>query len=104
MNNYQLNQYAIVNGLDGAKAYNMPSNTSMMLMDGSNPYVYMKSTNQMGQATIRCFKLVEERIEDIEVSNSPYATKNDLNALSSKIDELLSKLGGNEDGKSPTTN
>lgn len=94
MNNYQLNQYAIVNGLEGAKAYTMPGNASMMLMDSSNPYVYMKSTNQMGQATIRCFKLVEEKIEDIEVSNSPYATKNDLNALSSKIDELLSQLGG----------
>ena len=30
MNNYQLNQYAIVNGLDGAKAYNLPPNSSMM--------------------------------------------------------------------------
>ena len=103
MNNYQLNQYAIVNGLDGAKAYNMPSNTSMMLMDGSNPYVYMKSTNQMGQATIRCFKLVEERLEDIEVSNSPYATKNEVNQLSSKIDELLQKLGGTDNAKSVVT-
>lgn len=96
MNNYQLNQYAIINGLDGAKAYNMPPNSSMMLMDASNPYVYMKSTNQMGQATIRCFKLVEEKLEDIEVASSPYATKTDLNTLSAKIDELLKQLGGKE--------
>lgn len=96
MNNYQLNQYAIVNGLDGAKSYNMPPNSSMMLMDSGNPYVYMKNTNQMGQAIIRCFKLVEEKIEDIEVASSPYATKNDLNVLSSKIDELLKQLGGKE--------
>lgn len=94
MNNYQLNQYAIVNGLDGAKAYNMPPNSSMMLMDSSNPYVYMKTTNQMGQASIRCFKLVEEKIEEIEVSNSPYATKNDLSALNEKLDTLISKLSG----------
>lgn len=96
MNNCQLNQYAVVNGLDGVKSYNMPSNSSMMLMDASNPYVYMKTTNQMGQATIRCFKLVEEKLEDIEVASSPYATKNDLNALSSKIDELLKQLGGKD--------
>ena len=96
MNNYQLNQYAIVNGLEGAKAYNMPANSSIMLMDVSNPYVYMKTTNQMGQATLRCFKLLEEKLEDIEVATSPYATKNDLNALSSKIDELLKQLGGKE--------
>ena len=103
MNNYQLNQYAIVNGLDGAKSYNMPPNSSMMLMDSTSPYVYMKSTNQMGQASIRCFKLEEQRLEDIEVSNSPYATKSDLNQLSSKIDELLKQLGGTEDVKSVIT-
>lgn len=97
MNNYQLNQYAIVNGLEGAKAYNMPPNSSMMLMDSSNPYVYMKTTNQMGQASIRCFKLVEEKIEEIEVSNSPYATKNDFKELNDKIDQLMSKLGGKKD-------
>ena len=97
MNNYQLNQYAIVNGLEGAKAYNMMPNQSMMLMDGSNPYVYMKSTNQMGQATIRCFKLVEEQLEQIEVANSPYATKNDFKELNDKIDQLMSKLGGKKD-------
>lgn len=96
MNNYQLNQYAIINGLEGAKSYNMPPNSSMMLMDSSNPYVYMKSTNQMGQSTIRCFKLVEEKLEEIEVASSPYATKNDLNVLNSKIDELLKQLGGKE--------
>ena len=63
----------------------------------------MKTTNQMGQATIRCFKLVEERLEDIEVSNSPYATKNEVNQLSSKIDELLQKLGGTDNAKSVVT-
>lgn len=97
MNNYQLNQYAIVNGLEGAKAYNMMPNQSMMLMDGSNPYVYMKTTNQMGQATLRCFKLVEEQLEQIEVANSPYATKNDFKELNDKIDQLMSKLGGKKD-------
>lgn len=97
MNNYQLNQYAIVNGLEGAKAYNMPPNSSMMLMDSSNPYVYMKTTNQMGQASIRCFRLVEEQLEQIEVANSPYATKNDFKELNDKIDQLMSKLGGRKD-------
>ena len=96
MNNYQLNQYAVVNGLEGAKSYNMMPNQSMMLMDGSNPYVYMKTTNQMGQATIRCFKLVEEKIEEIEVANSPYATKSDLTLLTQKLDDLITKLGGKE--------
>lgn len=101
--NYQLNQYAIVNGLEGAKSYNLPPNSSMMLMDSSNPYVYMKNTNQMGQATIRCFKLEEQRIEDIEISNSPYATKNDFNVLCQKLDAIISQIGGKEDAKSPIT-
>ena len=97
MNNYQLNQYAIVNGLEGAKSYNLVPNQSILLMDGSNPYIYLKSTNQMGQATIRCFKLVEEKVEDLEVSNSPYATKNDFKELNEKIDQLMSKRGGKKD-------
>ena len=97
MNNYQLNQYAVVNGLEGAKSYNLMPNQSILLMDGSNPYVYMKTTNQMGQASIRCFKLVEEQLEQIEVANSPYATKNDFKELNDKIDQLMSKLGGKKD-------
>ena len=52
------NYYSIVNGLDGAKSFQVMPNQTMLLMDSDKPIVYKKSANGLGQATIECFKLV----------------------------------------------
>ena len=55
----QLNHYAFVNGIEGAKSFQLQPNQNIMLMDSDNPICYMKQTNNIGQATLRYFKLVE---------------------------------------------
>lgn len=40
-----INQYTYVNGLEGAKAFNIAPNQSVLLMDSDNPVFYLKTSN-----------------------------------------------------------
>ena len=89
----QMNHYAFVNGIEGAKSYQLQPNQNIMLMDSDNPICYMKQTNNIGQATLRYFKLVEvseqELRNDNQVQSNPdYVLKSDFDALVKRIDDL----------------
>ena len=95
----QPNNYFYVNGIIGAKSFQMQPNQTVMLMDSDSPMCYMKQTNSMGQATLRYFKLVETSEDDLKTAqtqgnqpNVEYALKSDLEALSRKMDEISSRF------------
>ena len=93
----QFKQYAFVNGIEGAKAFQMPSNQTMLLMDSDKPIVFMKTTDNMGKANLRYFNLTEidefEAAKQYQPQPAPeYALKSDINALNEKIDKLLSAM------------
>lgn len=88
-----MNQYAYVNGIEGAKSYLMQPNQTVMLMDSDSPICYMKSANGMGQSTLRYFKLVEVSESDLKANqntniNTDYVSKAEFEALSKRMDEL----------------
>lgn len=89
----QLNPYAFVNGIEGAKSFPMQPNQTMLLMDSDNPIVYMKQANSLGQATIRYFRLTEITETDVKgkTTSVDYATKEEFDALQKKVNELLEK-------------
>lgn len=93
--NYQRpvgNQYFFVNGIEGAKNYQMLPGQTVLLMDNDNLYVYMKSANQLGQTTIRYFKLVETSESAIKgPSSNEYVLRSELDELKAKLDKLSSK-------------
>lgn len=89
----QQNQYAFVNGIEGAKSYLMQPNQTVLLMDSDAPMCYMKTSNQLGQSTLRYFKLTEVT-ETSSKPNVEYALKSDLDALKEKLDLLLNKKEG----------
>lgn len=91
---HQQNTYAFVNGIEGAKAYQVMPNQTVMLMDSDNPIAYMKQANAMGQTTIRYFKLVEISEEDLRgkpKEQAVYVTKADFDALAKKVESLMPK-------------
>lgn len=93
----QMNQFAFVNGIEGAKSYQMLPNQTVMLMDSERPVVIMKQSNSMGQSTLRYYKLTEVSEQDLRTpeqqkANVEYALKTDLEALSKKLDALSSKF------------
>ena len=90
----QDNVYAFVNGVEGAKSYQLRPNQSVMLMDSEQPICYMKQSNAMGQATLRYFKLTEIQESDARGVVQPthdYVSKSDFDALAKRVDSLFEK-------------
>ena len=89
------NRYAFVNGIEGAKAYQILPNTTMLLMDSDSPLTYMKTSDMSGRSSLRIFKLVE--ITEAELKQPPqpanlYASLEDVESLKKKYDDISSKL------------
>ena len=91
-NNYNFqpktNTYAFVNGIEGAKSYQVMPDQMVMLLDSDEPIIYKKAANSLGQATIQAFKLVP--IEDVKPTTE-YVLRADFEALVKRIDELTKK-------------
>lgn len=90
------NQYAYVNGIEGAKAYLMSPNQTMLLMDSDQPIFYLKTSNYLGQANIRIFEFKE--VLQNSSNNQSYALKSDLEAIVSRL-EALEGVDRNESDK-----
>ncbi len=65
-------QITKVNGENGAKAFQMPPNSSIILLDESNPKVYIKETDGASYPKLSVYKLVpdidEKKEEEEKVS------------------------------------
>lgn len=81
------NQYAFVNGFEGAKAFQVQPNQMVMLLDSDNPIVYKKTANSLGQCNIEAFKLVPIKDDP----KPEYVLKQDFDELVKRIDELTKK-------------
>ena len=79
------NNLIFVNGMEGAKSYQIQPNQMIMLLDSDSPIVYKKTANGYGQAIIEAFELVpiQEHKE-----NDKYVLKTDFDNLVKRIDEL----------------
>jgi len=83
------NVYAFVNGLEGAKSYQVPANQTVLLMDSEQPVCYMKTANALGQGTLRYFKLTEVKEEDVRAKPNPdFATKQDIAEILKRLDAI----------------
>lgn len=90
----QSNQYAFVNGIEGAKSYQMQPNQTVLLMDSDASVCYMKQSNSIGQSTLRYFKLVETSEQELRgvTPQTEYVLKSDFDTLNSKVNELINSL------------
>ena len=91
-NNYpqqRQNTYAFVSGLEGAKNYQVAANQSILLMDSEQQACYLKTSNALGQATLRCFKLIE--VKEEELVKKP--VNKEVEELRKEVEELKKKLG-----------
>lgn len=102
-NQPRLNYYAFVNGIEGAKSYQVAPNQTMLLMDSDSPTIYMKSANSLGQASLRYFKMIEISESDAKGENNKnnveYALKSDIDNINKKIEELSAKLNESKEEK-----
>lgn len=76
-----------VQGIEGAKGYQVPPNGNAMLMDSENSRFYIKSADSVGMVTMRMFDFAEttNAAPSNPVGTDEYATKAEVQALESKI-------------------
>ena len=75
-----------VNGVESAKAYQVPAGSAVVLWDENDPIFYVKKRDASGQETpMKRFRYVEEA----------YVTKEDLNVFKDEIMDLLTKPESN---------
>lgn len=85
------NQIIKVNGRGGAEAYQMPPNSQVLLLDETQPILWLKQTDGAGYPSLNAYdikpheekpvpdmKSLEERIAKIEeaIKHEPYTTSN----------------------------
>ena len=74
-----------VNGIESARAYQMPPNSTVALFDANNDVFYIRSTDGAGFPTIRAFDFHEH----IEAQATPvdYVTRQEFNELIERIEK-----------------
>lgn len=99
----QPNSIIWVSGEAGAKSYLVAPNNSVVLFDSEGQTIYIKSADATGMPSIKVLDYtVRESAKNganspvpASVGKSPeYATKDDLRALSDRIDALKEKMKG----------
>lgn len=102
MQTQQTNDMIWVLNENEATSYPVAPNNSVVLWDKNNPTIYVKSVNANGMPSIRILDFVERNINTSNSQeNAPkthectcvdkYATKDQINDLRGKIDDLTAK-------------
>ena len=91
------NFYAVVNGIEAVKNYQVLPNQTVLLMDSSKPIVYSKSANGLGQVSVEYYKLVPMTEDEAIGKSQPkeemqYASISDFKALEQRFNNLVDKL------------
>lgn len=110
MNQYMQNQYyprmngpqiLWVQGIEGAKAYQLAPNSNVQLLDSENDGIfYIKTSDNIGMCNLRVFKyeeITEQKSNTIPTDLSDYVRKDELESL------INSMLGGKSDEQTVST-
>jgi len=85
----QNNGITWVQGLEGAKAYQMTPNRNILLMDSENEGTfYIKVTDNIGMANLRVFNYTEITAQDVKkdpIDLSEYVKKSELQELLTEL-------------------
>lgn len=112
MNQYFPNQttnsnITFVNGMEGAKAFQMSPNSSVVLMDSENSKFYVKRTDNLGVAKISSYVFSEEEVSHDNFS-SPLSTNNisqqTVEEITKKLSDLESRFNNLNDKLAPLLN
>lgn len=98
-NNFQKPTLQIpwVNGEVGARAYIIPPNSAVLLMDSDNNRFYIKSSDANGRATIETFDYARHSEEAVDTSQ--FITRAEYNSLKQSVENLQQSING---GKNTT--
>ena len=93
--------WVYVNGLQGAREQIVQPGCTAWMMDNTEPMIYYKAVDQMGQPTLKAYRLNELEPQSAvqsqpapQMDMSMFATREDVAAIGAKVDKLISEIGG----------
>lgn len=93
--------WVYVNGLQGAREQIVQPGCTAWMMDNNEPMIYYKAVDQMGQPTLKAYRLNELEPQSAvqsqpapQMDMSMFATREDVAAIGAKVDKLISEIGG----------
>ena len=90
-----MNNITWVQGVEGAKAYQLAPNNNVQLMDSENDGIfYIKTSDNIGMCNLRVFKYEEIKETPNQIDTSQFVTRKEL-------DEIISKLSGGKRDEQP---
>ena len=88
--------WVYVNGIQGARDQIVQPGCTAWMMDNNEPLIYYKAVDQMGQPTLKAYRLTELEPQGAapaqpvpQMDLSMFATREDVAAIGAKIDKLL---------------
>ena len=91
-----INALISVTGIEGAKAYVLPPNSSVPLFDANSDTLFVKTTDGAGFPTIRTFRFEEVKPEP--VASPDYVTRDEMQR---GFDELKELINGKQPVRKP---
>ena len=85
-----------VQGIEGAKAFQLMPNTNVVLLDSENDKFYIKSCDNVGMCTLRTFNYIEE----ITKPREDYVTREELEEVIKKYEQIISGINKGNASKS----
>lgn len=74
-----------VNGIEGAKAYQMPANSTVALFDSNDDVMYVKSTDGAGFPSIRTFAFTEVKEQNKPVQQIDYISREEFEEFKKEL-------------------
>ena len=91
-------EWIYVNGMQGAREQIVQPGCTAWMMDNNEPVIYYKSVDQMGQPTLKGYRLTELEAQGVQpapqMDLSMFATREDVAAIGAKVDKLIAEIGG----------
>lgn len=74
-----------VNGIEGAKAYQMSANSIVSLFDANEDIMYIKSTDGAGFPSIRTFSFTEVKEQNKPISKVDYISREEFEEFKKEL-------------------
>lgn len=81
-----------VQGIDGARAYMLPANSSAILMDSDGPYFYIKSTDNVGMPQVKAYRFEEAGSQPQQIQQQDFVPRAEFEQLKNDFNNLMAQL------------
>ena len=82
----QQNIFTYVNGLQAAKSFPVMPGQQILLIDTENPYIYLRTVNQMGQPNMLIYSIEQKSESDLIKPND--VTRSELDKILERLNAL----------------